>query len=64
MDKGKDRPNKKTKTLSGSRAIENAGGELSGENKILIRKECSKNSGLKKRVIIKEDGRYLIYYDF
>lgn len=25
---------------------------------------CSDNGGLKKRVIIKEDGRYLIYYEF
>ncbi|MDD5622709.1 MAG: hypothetical protein PHQ09_06100 [Actinomycetota bacterium] len=27
-------------------------------------KECKENSGLKKRVIIKDDGRYLIYYSF
>ncbi|MFA5015562.1 MAG: hypothetical protein WC549_08495 [Actinomycetota bacterium] len=27
-------------------------------------KECKENSGLKKRVITKNDGRYLIYYDF
>lgn len=29
-----------------------------------VNKECKKNSGLKKRVIIKNDGRYLIYYSF
>jgi len=27
-------------------------------------KECKENSGLKKRVITKNDGRYLIYYSF
>ncbi|OGD35639.1 hypothetical protein A2V94_05880 [Candidatus Atribacteria bacterium RBG_16_35_8] len=26
--------------------------------------ECKENSGLKKRVITKKDGRYLIYYSF
>lgn len=30
----------------------------------LINKECKKNSGVKKRVIVKEDGRYLIFYNF
>jgi len=25
---------------------------------------CGKSLNLKKRVIIKDDGRYLIYYDF
>jgi hypothetical protein len=29
-----------------------------------INKGCKENPGLKKRVIIKNDGRYLIYYSF
>lgn len=29
-----------------------------------IRSKCKKDLNLKKRVIIKNDGRYLIYYDF
>ncbi len=28
------------------------------------RSKCKKDLNLKKRVIIKNDGRYLIYYDF
>ena len=27
-------------------------------------KECKEDPGLKKRVITKKDGRYLIYYSF
>jgi len=33
-----------------------------GEN--LDEREFRKDSGLKKKIVIKEDGRYLIYYDF
>ncbi len=33
-------------------------------NKNLISKNCGKGPNLKKKAIIKEDGRYLIYYDF
>ncbi|HEY4662288.1 MAG TPA: hypothetical protein VIH07_01270 [Candidatus Humimicrobiaceae bacterium] len=29
-----------------------------------VNQGCKENSGLKKRVIIKNDGRYLIYYSF
>ena len=36
----------------------------SGKNKYSVSRECKENSSLKKRVIIKNDGRYLIYYDF
>jgi len=36
----------------------------SDKNKYSVSKECKENSNLKKRVIIKNDGRYLIYYDF
>jgi len=36
----------------------------SGKNKSLVNRECEEDLNLKKRVIIKDDGRYLIYYDF
>jgi hypothetical protein len=62
--------NKKNKLLniiknsSGSRTPENYESITSREDKALIRKECRKNYNFKKEVIIKEDGRYLIYYEF
>jgi hypothetical protein len=36
----------------------------SNESKILGKKECKGGLNLNKRVIKKDDGRYLIYYDF
>lgn len=36
----------------------------SGKNKYSVSRECKESSNLKKRIIIKNDGRYLIYYDF
>jgi hypothetical protein len=36
----------------------------SNESKILENKECECGLNLNKRVIKKDDGRYLIYYDF
>lgn len=30
----------------------------------LDEREFRKDPGLKKKIVIKEDGRYLIYYDF
>jgi hypothetical protein len=38
--------------------------KLSNKDKILVDRECIEGLDLKKRVIIKNDGRYLIYYDF
>ncbi len=38
--------------------------ELSGRNGISVSVECGGSFNMKKRVIIKDDGRYLIYYDF
>lgn len=38
--------------------------KTSGKNKSLVSRECEEDLNLKKRVIIKNDGRYLIYYDF
>ena len=36
----------------------------SGKNKYWVSREYKESSHLKKRIIIKDDGRYLIYYDF
>jgi hypothetical protein len=33
-------------------------------NKLLVDKKCIGYLDIKKRIIIKEDGRYLIYYTF
>jgi len=34
------------------------------KNRYSIGRECKENPNLKKRVTIKNDGRYLIFYDF
>ncbi len=39
-------------------------GKSPGRNEYLESRECKENSSLKERVVIKDDGRYLIYYDF
>jgi hypothetical protein len=46
------------------RTQENYENIISRKNRVLIRKECRENYNFKKEVIIKEDGRYLIYYEF
>ena len=38
--------------------------KLSSKNKFSTSRECKEDLNLNKRVIIKDDGRYLIYYDF
>ena len=38
--------------------------QSSDGNMYPVNRGCKENSGLKKRVIIKNDGRYLIYYSF
>lgn len=38
--------------------------KLSSKNKFSASRECKEDLNLNKRVIIKNDGRYLIYYDF
>ncbi|MDD3628297.1 MAG: hypothetical protein RBR58_04065 [Candidatus Humimicrobiaceae bacterium] len=53
-----------TKKSNSNRGPENYGGIISIKNKALIRKKCKENPNFKKSVIIKEDGRYLIYYEF
>jgi len=35
-----------------------------GKNKYSVSRKCKEDLSLKKRVIIKNDGRYLIYYNF
>lgn len=38
--------------------------KLLDKSKIFVDKKCIGDLNLKKRVVIKDDGRYLIYYDF
>ncbi len=38
--------------------------KLSNKNEFSASRECKEDLNLNKRVIIKNDGRYLIYYDF
>jgi len=49
-----------------SNSIDSKVNEMSNKvrSKIFADKKCKNNPGLKKRVITKRDGRYLIYYDF
>ena len=42
----------------------NKDSKLLDKNKVFAYKECLRNLTLKKRTIIKKDGRYLIYYTF
>jgi hypothetical protein len=48
---------KKSRKISGKE-------KQSDKIKALKEKECKKSLDLNKRVIKKDDGRYLIYYDF
>ena len=48
---------KKSRKISGKE-------KQSDKIKALKDKECKKSLDLNKRVIKKDDGRYLIYYDF
>lgn len=49
-----------------SNSIDSKVNEVSNKvrSKIFADKKCKNNPDLKKRVITKRDGRYLIYYDF
>ena len=55
--KGKSKVTKK-------RREDNINSRDNKNNKLLADKKCIGDLNLKKRTIIKEDGRYLIYYDF
>jgi len=63
MKKEKVESTKKRGRKSGS-SMGNGKGRSSSKNKSLLDRECEKDLNLRKRVIIKNDGRYLIYYDF
>ena len=63
MKKEKVELTKKRRKESGS-SISNGRGKSSSKNKYSVSRECKENSHFKTRIIIKNDGRYLIYYDF
>ncbi|NQT67289.1 MAG: hypothetical protein HQ569_06920 [Actinobacteria bacterium] len=64
MKKEKLELTKKGRGKTGSRSTGNRRSKLSGKNKSLVSREYEEDLNLKKRKIIKNDGRYLIYYDF
>ncbi len=64
MGKERFKPDRKIMAGEEDNSAGDNKGRQSHKNKSLIDRECSKDSGFKKRVIIKDDGRYLIYYDF
>ncbi len=64
MGKEKFRLNKNVRIGIKSNDTKNSRGKESNKSEILMDRECRKGLSLKKRVIIKSDGRYLIYYDF
>ena len=64
MGKGKFKLNKNVKIGINSNGTKNSRDKQSNKNETLTDKECREGLSLKKRVIIKNDGRYLIYYDF
>jgi len=64
MKKEKVGLTKKGRGKAGSSSTSNRRSKLSGKNKYSVSRECKEDLSLKKRIIIKNDGRYLIYYDF
>jgi hypothetical protein len=56
---------RREKVESSSTSIPAMGGvSRLAKNKYSVSRGCKEDLSLKKRVIIKNDGRYLIYYDF
>jgi len=51
-------------TGNGDSTVDKRKNESFERSKHSASNECKENSGLKKRVITKKDGRYLIYYSF
>lgn len=64
MKKEKVELTKKGRGKAGSSSTSNRRSKPSGKNKYSVSRECEEDLNLEKRVIIKNDGRYLIYYDF
>ncbi len=62
MKEGKVKLNKK-KTLKNKSKIKKVNPN-SREVKNLTERRFEKDLAFKKRIVVKEDGRYLIYYDF
>jgi len=63
MKKEKAELTKKRRKISGS-SFSNGISKSSSKNKSSMDRKCEKDLNLRKRVIIKNDGRYLIYYSF
>lgn len=64
MKKEKVELTKKGREKAGSSSTSNRRSKPSGKNKYSVSRKCKEDLSLKKRIIIKNDGRYLIYYDF
>ena len=64
IGKEKFKLNKNVRIVVKSNGTKSSGDKQSNKNETLVDKECREDLSLKKRVIIKNDGRYLIYYDF
>jgi len=56
----KKRRREEEKSISDSNKVN----KLFDKNGIFMNKKCIEDLNLKKRTIIKKDGRYLIYYTF
>ncbi len=64
IGKGKFKLNKNVGAGIKSNGKKDSRDKQSSRNESLNSKECKEGLNLKKKVIIKNDGRYLIYYDF
>ncbi len=64
MRKEKLELTEKGRGKAGSSSTNSRRSRLSNKNKFSASRECKEDLSLSKRVIIKNDGRYLIYYDF
>lgn len=51
-------------TKNGNSGANKGKSKSSGKKKYSVSRECKEGSHLRKRIMIKNDGRYLIYYDF
>ena len=55
---------KKMREENRSISYSNKDSKLLEKNKVFADEECLRSLNLKKKTIIKKDGRYLIYYTF
>ena len=64
MRKEKLKLTEKRREKAGSSSTKNKRSKPSNKNEFSASRKCKEDLNLNKRVIIKDDGRYLIYYDF